>query len=146
MGDPQGWTAQLAGQCKHLPAGMRLRKTPTRIAPARCFTGAACPRHQAGGKLFESNRNHPSRGFAGTGDGGASAVENPGGTSMITSRLTLVLAAATVSLGLALSPTAFAQGMGKDNMAKDKSTMSKDKGTKKDTMGKNKMSDGMKKK
>jgi pentapeptide MXKDX repeat protein len=58
----------------------------------------------------------------------------------------LALAAATVSIGLALSPAALAQGMGKDNMSKDKSTMSKDKAAKKDTMGKDKMSDGMKKK
>jgi pentapeptide MXKDX repeat protein len=107
----------------------------------------AAPRRRLGGKLFESARNHLSCGFAGTDDGGASAIENSGGTSMITSRLTLALAAA-LSLGLALSPAAFGQGMSKDTMGKDKmekSQMSKDKGTKKDAMGKDKMSDGMKK-
>jgi pentapeptide MXKDX repeat protein len=63
---------------------------------------------------------------------------------MIKSRLLFPLAAATVSLGLALAPAAFAQGMKKDNM--EKSSMSKDgmkkDGMKKDTMGKK---DNMKK-
>jgi pentapeptide MXKDX repeat protein len=50
----------------------------------------------------------------------------------------LPLTAATLSLGLALSPAAFAQGMKKDKM--EKSSMSKDKGMKKDKMSKDKMS------
>jgi pentapeptide MXKDX repeat protein len=54
------------------------------------------------------------------------------------SRLMLPLTAATLSLGLALSPAAFAQGMKKDKM--EKSSMSKDKGMKKDKMAKDKMS------
>jgi pentapeptide MXKDX repeat protein len=129
----------------------RFARTSSPDHPCRCFTGSLVRNSAPGGKLFASYRNHPRRGFAGTDDGTASAIENPGGNSMTRSRLTLALAAATLSLGLALSPAALAQGMGKDNMAKDKSTMSKDKGTKKDTMGKekmgkDKMSDGMKKK
>lgn len=69
----------------------------------------------------------------------------------IRNRIALGVSAAVLSLGLALSPAAFAQdkmgkddGMKKDTMSKDgmkKDTMSKDDGMKKDTMSK----DGMKK-
>jgi pentapeptide MXKDX repeat protein len=69
----------------------------------------------------------------------------------IRTRIALGVSAAVLSLGLALSPAAFAQdkmgkddGMKKDTMSKDgmkKDTMSKDDGMKKDTMSK----DGMKK-
>lgn len=70
----------------------------------------------------------------------------------IRTRIVLGVSAAAVSLGLALSPAAFAQDkmgkddgmMKKDTMSKDgmkKDTMSKDDGMKKDTMSK----DGMKK-
>ncbi len=70
----------------------------------------------------------------------------------IRTRIVLGVSAASLSLGLALSPAAFAQDkmgkddgmMKKDTMAKDgmkKDTMSKDDGMKKDTMSK----DGMKK-
>jgi pentapeptide MXKDX repeat protein len=73
----------------------------------------------------------------------------------IRTRIALGVSAAVLSLGLALSPAAFAQDkmgkddgmMKKDTMSKDgkdgmkKDTMSKDDGMKKDTMAK----DGMKK-
>jgi pentapeptide MXKDX repeat protein len=69
----------------------------------------------------------------------------------IRTRIVLGVSAAALSLGLALSPAAFAQdkmgkddGMKKDTMSKDgmkKDSMSKDDGMKKDTMSK----DGMKK-
>ncbi|MDE5444979.1 pentapeptide MXKDX repeat protein [Bradyrhizobium sp. CSA207] len=71
----------------------------------------------------------------------------------IRTRIALGVSAAALSLGLALSPAAFAQDkmgkddgmMKKDTMHKDgmmkKDTMSKDDGMKKDTMSK----DGMKK-
>lgn len=69
----------------------------------------------------------------------------------IRTRIVLGVSAAALSLGLALSPAAFAQdkmgkddGMKKDTMSKDgmkKDNMSKDDGMKKDTMSK----DGMKK-
>ena len=71
----------------------------------------------------------------------------------IRTRIALGVSAAVLSLGLALSPAAFAQDkmgkddgmMKKDTMSKDgmmkKDTMSKDDGMKKDTMSK----DGMKK-
>ncbi|CUT12606.1 pentapeptide MXKDX repeat protein [Bradyrhizobium sp. 24] len=70
----------------------------------------------------------------------------------IRTRIALGVSAAILSLGLALSPAAFAQDkmgkddgmMKKDTMSKDgmkKDTMSKDDGMKKDTMSK----DGMKK-
>jgi pentapeptide MXKDX repeat protein len=74
----------------------------------------------------------------------------------IRTRIALGVSAAVLSLGLALSPAAFAQDkmgkddgmMKKDTMSKDgmkKDTMSKD-GMKKDTMSKDTMSkDGMKK-
>ena len=59
----------------------------------------------------------------------------------IRTRITLGVSAAALSLGLALSPAAFAQDkMGKDDGMMKKDTMSKD-GMKKDTMSK----DGMKK-
>ena len=64
----------------------------------------------------------------------------------IRTRIALGVSAAVLSLGLALSPAAFAQdkmgkddGMKKDSMAKD--AMKKDDGMKKDHMSK----DGMKK-
>lgn len=79
----------------------------------------------------------------------------------IRTRIVLGVSAAALSLGLALSPAAFAQdkmgkddGMKKDTMSKDgmkdgmkKDTMSKDDGMKKDTMSKDgmKKDDGMKK-
>lgn len=69
----------------------------------------------------------------------------------IRTRIVLGVSAAALSLGLALSPAAFAQdkmgkddGMKKDTMSKEgmkKDNMSKDDGMKKDTMSK----DGMKK-
>ncbi|MCK1477744.1 pentapeptide MXKDX repeat protein [Bradyrhizobium sp. 197] len=74
----------------------------------------------------------------------------------IRTRIALGVSAAVLSLGLAMSPAAFAQDkmgkddgmMKKDTMSKDgmkKDTMSKD-GMKKDTMSKDTMSkDGMKK-
>ena len=59
----------------------------------------------------------------------------------IRTRIVLGVSAATLSLGLALSPAAFAQDkMGKDDGMMKKDTMSKD-GMKKDHMSK----DGMKK-
>jgi pentapeptide MXKDX repeat protein len=81
----------------------------------------------------------------------------------IRTRIVLGVSAAALSLGLALSPAAFAQdktgkddgmmkkdtmskdGMKKDTMSKD--AMSKDEGMKKDTMSKDgmKKDDGMKK-
>jgi pentapeptide MXKDX repeat protein len=69
------------------------------------------------------------------------------GVFPMTNRIALALGAATLSLGLALAPAAFAQDkMGKDGMAKDtmsKDTMSKD-GMKKDGMAKDGMAkDGM---
>jgi pentapeptide MXKDX repeat protein len=81
----------------------------------------------------------------------------------IRTRFALGVSAAVLSLGLALSPAAFAQDkmgkddgmMKKDTMSKDgmkdgmkKDTMSKDDGMKKDTMAKDKMKkdDGMMKK
>lgn len=61
----------------------------------------------------------------------------------IRTRIALGVSAAVVSLGLALSPAAFAQDkMGKDDGMMKKDTMSKDDGMKKDTMSKD---DGMKK-
>jgi pentapeptide MXKDX repeat protein len=68
------------------------------------------------------------------------------GKTLMTSRLSLGMTAAVLSLSLALAPAAFAQDkMGKDDGMK-KETMSKDK-MKKDTMSKDKMGkdDGMKK-
>lgn len=65
----------------------------------------------------------------------------------IRTRIVLGVSAAALSLGLALSPAAFAQDkMGKDDGMMKKDTMSKD-GMKKDTMSKDAMSkdDGMKK-
>jgi len=70
----------------------------------------------------------------------------------IRTRIVLGVSAAALSLGLALSPAAFAQDkMGKDDGMMKKDTMSKD-GMKKDTMSKDTMSkdtmkknDGMKK-
>ena len=60
----------------------------------------------------------------------------------IRTRIALGVSAAALSLGLALSPAAFAQDkMGKDDGMMKKDTMSKD-GMKKDTMSKD---DGMKK-
>lgn len=63
----------------------------------------------------------------------------------IRTRIALGISAAALSLGLALSPAAFAQDKMGDKMGKDdgmkKDTMSKD-GMKKDTMSKD---DGMKK-
>jgi len=60
----------------------------------------------------------------------------------IRTRIVLGVSAAALSLGLALSPAAFAQDkMGKDDGMMKKDTMSKD-GMKKDTMSKD---DGMKK-
>ena len=60
----------------------------------------------------------------------------------IRTRIALGVSAAVLSLGLALSPAAFAQDkMGKDDGMMKKDTMSKDDGMKKDTMSK----DGMKK-
>jgi pentapeptide MXKDX repeat protein len=70
----------------------------------------------------------------------------------IRTRIALGVSAAVLSLGLALTPAAFAQdkmgkddGMKKDTMSKDK--MGKDDGMKKDTMSKDAMKkdDGMKK-
>jgi pentapeptide MXKDX repeat protein len=59
----------------------------------------------------------------------------------IRTRIALGVSAAVLSLGLAMSPAAFAQDkMGKDDGMMKKDTMSKD-GMKKDTMSK----DGMKK-
>ena len=59
------------------------------------------------------------------------------------SRIVLGVSAAALSLGLALSPAAFAQDkMGKDDGMMKKDTMSKDGMMKKDTMSKD---DGMKK-
>ena len=61
----------------------------------------------------------------------------------IRTRIVLGVSAAAVSLGLALSPAAFAQDkMGKDDGMMKKDTMSKDGMMKKDTMSKD---DGMKK-
>jgi pentapeptide MXKDX repeat protein len=66
----------------------------------------------------------------------------------MTKRIALILSAATVSLGLALTPAAFAQEAKKDDhmMKKDdgmkKDAMKKDDGMKKDAMKKD---DGMKK-
>ncbi|WP_298243405.1 pentapeptide MXKDX repeat protein [uncultured Bradyrhizobium sp.] len=61
----------------------------------------------------------------------------------IRTRIVLGLSAAALSLGLALSPAAFAQDkMGKDDGMMKKDTMSKDGMMKKDTMSKD---DGMKK-
>ena len=58
-------------------------------------------------------------------------------------RIVLGVSAAALSLGLALSPAAFAQDkMGKDDGMMKKDTMSKDGMMKKDTMSKD---DGMKK-
>ena len=65
----------------------------------------------------------------------------------IRTRIVLGISAAALSLGLALTPAAFAQDkMGKDDGMMKKDTMSKD-GMKKDTMSKDAMSkdDGMKK-
>jgi pentapeptide MXKDX repeat protein len=60
----------------------------------------------------------------------------------IRTRIALGVSAAALSLGLALSPAAFAQDkMGKDDGMMKKDTMSKDDGMKKDHMSK----DGMKK-
>ncbi|MDD1529071.1 MULTISPECIES: pentapeptide MXKDX repeat protein [Bradyrhizobium] len=61
----------------------------------------------------------------------------------IRTRIALGVSAAALSLGLALSPAAFAQDkMGKDDGMMKKDTMSKDGMMKKDTMSKD---DGMKK-
>ena len=61
----------------------------------------------------------------------------------IRTRIALGVSAAVLSLGLALSPAAFAQDkMGKDDGMMKKDTMSKDGMMKKDTMSKD---DGMKK-
>ncbi|TFV72098.1 pentapeptide MXKDX repeat protein [Bradyrhizobium frederickii] len=61
----------------------------------------------------------------------------------IRTRIALGVSAATLSLGVALSPAAFAQDkMGKDDGMMKKDTMSKDGMMKKDTMSKD---DGMKK-
>ena len=61
----------------------------------------------------------------------------------IRTRIVLGVSAAVLSLGLALSPAAFAQDkMGKDDGMMKKDTMSKDGMMKKDTMSKD---DGMKK-
>ena len=61
----------------------------------------------------------------------------------IRTRIVLGVSAAALSLGLALSPAAFAQDkMGKDDGMMKKDTMSKDGMMKKDTMSKD---DGMKK-
>ena len=61
----------------------------------------------------------------------------------IRTRILLGVSAAALSLGLALSPAAFAQDkMGKDDGMMKKDTMSKDGMMKKDTMSKD---DGMKK-
>lgn len=61
----------------------------------------------------------------------------------IRTRIVLGVSAAAVSLGLALSPAAFAQDkMGKDDGMMKKDTMAKDGMMKKDTMSKD---DGMKK-
>ncbi|MGL9617749.1 pentapeptide MXKDX repeat protein [Bradyrhizobium sp. U531] len=61
----------------------------------------------------------------------------------IRTRIVLGVSAAALSLGLALSPAAFAQDkMGKDDGMMKKDTMSKDGMMKKDTMTKD---DGMKK-
>ena len=61
----------------------------------------------------------------------------------IRTRIALGVSAAALSLGLALSPVAFAQDkMGKDDGMMKKDTMSKDGMMKKDTMSKD---DGMKK-
>lgn len=61
----------------------------------------------------------------------------------IRTRIVLGVSAAALSLGLALSPAAFAQDkMGKDDGMMKKDTMSKDGMMKKDSMSKD---DGMKK-
>ena len=61
----------------------------------------------------------------------------------IRTRIVFGVSAAALSLGLALSPAAFAQDkMGKDDGMMKKDTMSKDGMMKKDTMSKD---DGMKK-
>ena len=61
----------------------------------------------------------------------------------IRTRIVLGVSAAALSLGLALSPAAFAQDkMGKDDGMMKKDTMSKDGMMKKDTMSED---DGMKK-
>ena len=61
----------------------------------------------------------------------------------IRTRIVLGVSAAALSLGLALSPAAFAQDkMGKDDGMMKKDTMSKEGMMKKDTMSKD---DGMKK-
>ena len=61
----------------------------------------------------------------------------------IRTRIALGVSAAVLSLGLALSPAAFAQDkIGKDDGMMKKDTMSKDGMMKKDTMSKD---DGMKK-
>ena len=61
----------------------------------------------------------------------------------IRNRIVLGVSAVALSLGLALSPAAFAQDkMGKDDGMMKKDTMSKDGMMKKDTMSKD---DGMKK-
>jgi len=61
----------------------------------------------------------------------------------IRTRIALGVSAAALSLGVALSPAAFAQDkMGKDDGMMKKETMSKDGMMKKDTMSKD---DGMKK-
>jgi pentapeptide MXKDX repeat protein len=95
---------------------------------------------------FESARNPWPRQTAPTDGGGCFAINNLWRSLlMIKSRLMLPLTAATLSLGLALAPAAFAQDkMKKDKM--EKSSMSKDDGMKKDKMSKDKMSkDKMKK-
>ena len=62
----------------------------------------------------------------------------------MTSRLSLGISAAILSLGLALAPAAFAQDkMGKDDGMKKEGMMKKDDGMKKDGMMKK--DDGMKK-
>jgi pentapeptide MXKDX repeat protein len=67
----------------------------------------------------------------------------------ISTRVALGVSAAVLSLGLALTPAAFAQDkMGKDDGMMKKDTMSKDGMMKKDTMSKDSMKkgDGMMKK
>lgn len=65
----------------------------------------------------------------------------------ISTRIALGISAAALSLGLALTPVAFAQdAMKKDDGMMKKDTMSKDEGMKKDSMSKDTMSkDAMKK-
>jgi pentapeptide MXKDX repeat protein len=108
-------------------------------------SGRKTPKERRG-EFFRSSRNKPIPSCVEQ-EGGVSRLAPPAFEGMnimtIRTRFALAVSAATVSLSLALAPSAFADDMKKDTMSKD--SMAKDS-MKKDTMSKDSMAkDSMKK-